>query len=86
MRSFTGESFWARGFYVSTVGLNEDGVKKYILEQEAEDSRLAQLVLVDDETPPLGGHDERPLGGLTRICSRLCQESFDKGASTVVLK
>jgi putative transposase len=31
-RNFTGESFWVRGFYVSTVGLDEDGMKKYIRE------------------------------------------------------
>jgi hypothetical protein len=24
VRNFTGKSFWARGFYVSTVGLDED--------------------------------------------------------------
>jgi putative transposase len=62
-RNFTGESFWARGFYVSTVGLDEDGVKKYIREQEAEDSRLEQLNLIHNETPPSGGDDKAPLGG-----------------------
>ena len=54
-RNFTGESFWARGFYVSTVGLDEDSVKKYIRDQEAEDTRLEQLNLVNTETPPSGG-------------------------------
>ena len=62
-RNFTGESFWARGFYVSTVGLDEDGVKKYIREQEAEDSRLEQLNLIHNQTPPSGGDDKAPLGG-----------------------
>ena len=29
-RNFTGESFWARGYFVSTVGLDEEMVRKYI--------------------------------------------------------
>jgi putative transposase len=33
-RNFNGEAFWARGFYVSTVGLDEDMVKEYIRNQE----------------------------------------------------
>lgn len=54
-RNFTGENFSARGFYVSTVGLDEDSVKKYIRDQEAEDARLEQPNLVLPETPPSGG-------------------------------
>ena len=34
-RNFTGEHFWARGYFVSTVGLDEDVVRKYIRHQEA---------------------------------------------------
>ena len=30
-------TFWARGYYVSTVGLNKATIKKYIREQELED-------------------------------------------------
>ena len=30
-------TFWARGYYVSTVGLNKNTIKKYIREQETED-------------------------------------------------
>ena len=33
-------SFWARGYYVSTVGLNKNTIKKYIREQETEDMLL----------------------------------------------
>ncbi len=33
-RNFTGEHFWARGYAVSTVGLELEVVKKYIREQE----------------------------------------------------
>ena len=42
-RNFTGESFWARGYFVSTVGLDEEMVRKYIRDQEKEDQRLDQL-------------------------------------------
>jgi len=54
-RNFAGESFWARGYYVSTVGLDEEAVRKYIREQDAEDARLEQLNLVHDEKSPSGG-------------------------------
>ena len=42
-RNFTGESFWARGYIVSTVGLDEEMVRHYIREQESEDERYDQL-------------------------------------------
>jgi putative transposase len=42
-KNFTGESFWARGYFVSTVGLDEEVVKEYIRNQEKEDERLDQL-------------------------------------------
>ena len=45
-RNFTGEHFWARGYYVSTVGLDESVVRQYIQNQEAEDLRLEQLNLL----------------------------------------
>ena len=45
-RNFVGESFWARGFYVSTVGLDENFVREYIKHQEAEDQRIDQLQLL----------------------------------------
>lgn len=40
-RNFTGEHFWARGYAVSTVGLEEEVIKKYIREQE-KDERAAE--------------------------------------------
>ena len=46
-RNFTGEHFWARGYYVSTVGLDEEMVRQYIQNQEAEDRRLEQLGMFD---------------------------------------
>ena len=42
-RNFVGQHFWARGYWVSTVGKNEAAVRRYIQEQEKEDKRLEQL-------------------------------------------
>jgi len=42
-RNFTGQHFWARGYFVSTVGRDETVIREYIRKQEAEDSRLNQL-------------------------------------------
>jgi len=42
-QNFTGPHFWARGYYVSTVGRNEATIREYIKKQEAEDQRLDQL-------------------------------------------
>jgi len=44
-RNFTGEVFWARGYFVSTVGLDEEMVKAYIRNQEQEDERYDQMKL-----------------------------------------
>ena len=42
-KNFTGLHFWARGYCVSTVGLNEEEVRKYIREQEAADKKQGEL-------------------------------------------
>ncbi len=47
-KSFSGQSFWARGYYVSTVGRDEVMIRKYIREQEVEDKRLDQLNMFKD--------------------------------------
>src|SRR6476469_4968181 len=44
-RSFVGQHFWARGFFVSTVGRDETLVREYIRNQEQEDMRLDQMNL-----------------------------------------
>ena len=44
-RNFTGESFWARGYFVSTVGLDEGMVREYIRNQEKSDEQRDQLRL-----------------------------------------
>ena len=42
-RDFRGQHFWARGYFVSTVGRDEEKVRRYIREQEKEDKRLDGL-------------------------------------------
>ena len=44
-RNFTGESFWARGYSVSTVGRDEKQIREYIQKQEQEDHRIDQLTM-----------------------------------------
>ncbi len=44
-RNFVGEHFWARGYFVSTVGRDEAVIREYIRRQEQEDIRLDQLGL-----------------------------------------
>ena len=45
-RNFTGEHFWARGYFASTVGRDEEVIRNYIRSQEREDSRVEQLKLL----------------------------------------
>ena len=45
-RNFVGQHFWARGYWVSTVGKNEAAVRRYIQDQEREDKRLEQLEMM----------------------------------------
>ena len=47
-RNFTGENFWARGYFVSTVGLDEHMVRAYIRNQEVEGERYEQMKLGAD--------------------------------------
>ena len=42
-RNFVGQHFWARGYFVSTVGRDEAVITDYIRKQEQEDARLDQL-------------------------------------------
>ncbi len=48
-RNFTGESFWARGYFVSTVGRDEQTIREYIKHQEKEDLRIDQLTVPYEE-------------------------------------
>ena len=44
-RNFTGLHFWAKGYCVSTIGLDEQTIIHYIRHQEAEEKRLEQMQL-----------------------------------------
>ena len=45
-QNFPGQHFWARGYFVSTVGRDEQVIREYIRDQEKEDTRIDQLQLV----------------------------------------
>ncbi len=47
-KNFVGQHFWARGYFVSTVGIDEETIRAYIKAQEEEDRRLDQLNLFDE--------------------------------------
>ncbi|MBU1057050.1 MAG: transposase, partial [Proteobacteria bacterium] len=44
-KNYGGMSFWARGYFVSTVDTDEEVVRAYIRDQEKEDQRVEQLKL-----------------------------------------
>ena len=44
-RNFVGQHFWARGYFVSTVGRDEAVIREYIRNQEQEDKRIEQTRL-----------------------------------------
>jgi putative transposase len=46
-QNFTGQHFWARGYFVSTVGRDETVIRQYIKTQEQEDRRLDQLAMFE---------------------------------------
>ena len=48
---FGNRHFWAEGYYVSTVGLNESTIRKYIEEQEKHDIALDKLSVKEYEDP-----------------------------------
>ncbi len=45
-RNYAGQHFWARGYFVSTVGRDEQVIREYIRRQEREDRRIDQMTLV----------------------------------------
>ena len=51
-KNFRGQQLWARGYYVSSVGLDEDRVRKYIREQEIADAERERF---GDESHPFEG-------------------------------
>ena len=45
-RNYVGQHFWARGYFVSTVGRDEAVIRNYIRHQEGEDRRVDQMNLL----------------------------------------
>jgi len=45
-RNYVGQSFWARGYFASTVGRDEQVIREYIRHQEKEDHRVDQMKLM----------------------------------------
>jgi putative transposase len=45
-RNYVGQHFWARGYFVSTVGRDEEVIREYIRRQEHEDRRIDQMNLM----------------------------------------
>ena len=43
--------FWSRGYYVSTVGLNEATIAKYVREQETQDQMMDRITTKEAEDP-----------------------------------
>ena len=48
-KNYTGMQFWARGYFVSTVGADEETVREYIKNQEKEDRRIEQLTMFKEK-------------------------------------
>ena len=46
-RNFVGENFWARGYYVSTVGTDEEAIREYVRSQEEADEKLDQMKMFE---------------------------------------
>ena len=53
---FGNRHFWAKGYYVSTVGLNEATIRKYIQEQESHDIAMDKLSVKEYEDPFKGSN------------------------------
>ena len=65
-RSFVGQHFWARGYFVSTLGRDERAIRAYIRAQEQEDRRQEQLRL-DENSHPQGGPSGRAVATSCRF-------------------
>lgn len=51
MRNFLGHKFWARGYFVTTVGRDEETIRAYVRNQELADQELDQLELKISAAP-----------------------------------
>jgi len=50
-RNYAGHAFWARGYFVDTVGRDTEVIRRYIIEQDREDRRLDQMAMPWAEAP-----------------------------------
>ena len=41
-KPYWGNHFWARGYFVSTIGINEDVIKRYVMHQEQEEKQIEE--------------------------------------------
>lgn len=48
---FGNRHFWAEGYYVSTIGLNEEAIRKYVREQKKHDQAIDKLSVKEYEDP-----------------------------------
>ncbi len=48
-KNYTRMHFWARGYFVSTVGADEEMIREYIQKREKEDARIDQLGLCSED-------------------------------------
>jgi putative transposase len=46
-RNFVGQNFWARGYCVSTIGLDEEAIREYVRSQEEADKKLDQMKMFE---------------------------------------
>src|SRR6516165_1177340 len=61
MRNFLGHKFWARGYFVTTVGRDEEVIRAYIRNQELADQQLDQLELKISAAPKSNKPSQDPL-------------------------
>ena len=59
-RNYTGQSLWARGFFVSTVGIEDATIREYIRQQEEEDRRADQLHLFRSQKDSGDENNDKP--------------------------
>jgi putative transposase len=60
VRNFLGHKFWARGYFVTTVGRDEEVIRAYIRNQELADQKLDQLKLKISAAPNPINHPSIP--------------------------
>ena len=60
IQNFLGHKFWARGYFVTTVGRDEEVIRAYVRNQELADQKLDQLELKISAAPNPINHPSIP--------------------------